>query len=119
MVRIVGVQRSGEAAGEFLLLQNQGAMRVRLMGHWVASDELTRNGAGSGHLFTDDVWIGPGQFIVLHSKCGQSRWTTARDGAQVYTAYAGSPTPLWLRDDPIHVLSIQHTYSRQREPLKV
>jgi len=119
MIRIAGIQRSGNAVGEFILLQNQGAMRVRLSGHLVASDRLTRTGEGSSHLFLDDVWIGPGQFVMLHSHEGHGRWSTSKDGTQVYMAFADRENPLWCAEEPVHVMAIQHTYSRQREALRV
>lgn len=117
MIRIVGVQRSENVDQEFLLLQNQGAMRLTLKGHAVVGEGLFEGGGGRGlHFFTDDVAIGPGQFVVLHSGPGRPRWSVTRDGTNVYNAYMGSPSPVWDgHGGSIRVLGTQHTYAERRE----
>ncbi|MBL8088214.1 MAG: hypothetical protein JNM85_09125 [Chthonomonas sp.] len=120
MIRIVGVQRSDQVEGEFVLLQNQGAMRQHLRGHLVLS-ELAYEGQAGSHLFNDDVHIGPSQFVMLKSGAGRSGWRQSRDGQLMYIAFAGQCQRIWGPEcRAVHVLHVQHSYcERQREPLVV
>lgn len=113
MIRIVGVQRSENIGQEFILLQNQGSMRVKLKGHAVVSESaLVPGKAGSAvHLFTDDEVIMPGQFVLLRTCMGSSHWTLTTEGQRVYYTHMDRIGPVWNHHSgPLHVLAPQHSY---------
>lgn len=122
MLRIVGVQRGDVPAGEIVLLQNQGSIRVQLRGHVVLS-EATFDGNGRDnafHAFGDDVFVPPGVYVALCTGKGQSRWGRSKDGTTVYYAFMGRDEAVWnSTDGPIHVLATQHSYEDSREALLV
>ena len=111
-MRIVGVQRSERAGGEFVLLQNQGAMRLELRGHAVlACDAPERL-----HVFGDRETIPAGTFVMLTTGPGTSRWAVTKDGQRIYHVYMGRERALWAEaPGPISVMAVQHTFSPRRE----
>jgi len=118
MLRIVGVQRSSEANQEFLLLQNQGGLRLNLRGVTVLSDRVVESGRleGACHVFSDEVSIPPGAFVLLRTGTGEPKWTKTRDGAMVYAAFMGRSHGVWWESDgPVHVSAPHHTYAERRE----
>ncbi|MBI1757235.1 MAG: hypothetical protein HY248_01910 [Fimbriimonas ginsengisoli] len=120
MIRIVGVQRSSELEQEFVLLQNQGSLRMNLRGHLILSDDsLERDDYHvRAHLFRDDVMIPPGNYVLLHTGNGEPKWMRTKDLQLVYYAYMGRIRPVWEQcTGPFHVLGPQHTYSERRETL--
>ena len=122
MLRIVGVQKSEVAEQEFVLLQNQGSMRIALRGHVVLSECAVDSGdlSMTGHAFKDDVNIPPGIYVILFSGFGTSRWTKTKDGALVYYTYMDRDSSVWHRSTgPLHVLNRIHTYAGRREALLV
>jgi len=123
MIRIVGVQRSENIGQEFILLQNQGSMRVYLKGHAVLADAALIDGASSPavHLFADEVDVLPGQYILLRTCPGSAHWSATNEGQRVYHTYMARLGPVWVRFPvPFHVLAPQHSYSeRQAEALLV
>jgi len=113
VIRIVGIQRSQSAAQEFVLLQNQGSMRLSLRGHMVVSDnaidasDLTQ----LAHAFNDDVLIPPGMYVLLFSGRGTPKWARTKDGALVYYAYMHRDYAVWDQcNGPIHVLNTHHSF---------
>lgn len=113
MIRIVGVQRNEAPEREFVLLQNQGGMRINLRGHVVMSDTSVDSGnlACSAHVFADDALIPPGNYVILYSGHGESRWVRTKDGTNVYYTFMGRDTAVWeYTQGPMHVLSTHHTY---------
>jgi hypothetical protein len=120
VIRIVGVQRSESVEREFVLLQNQGSLRAALKGHMLVADEAMRTGdvLRGSHLFTDDVLVPAGMYVILISGAGTPRWGKTRDGAHVYHVYMNQTRPLWSRCDlPLHLLHTQHSYSERTEGL--
>lgn len=118
MIRIVGVQRSDRPEHEFVLLQNQGAMRACLRGHLILSERALGSGRldlGS-YLFNSDEPIPTAAYVMLRTGHGESRWIRSKDGALVYTLFAGLDRSLWSTADSLHVLNTQHTYVERREP---
>jgi hypothetical protein len=112
MLRIVGVQRSERPEREFILLQNQGGMRVVLRGHLVMADRAPEAGlARFAHAFSEEESIQPGLYVCLFSGAGMPRWVRAKDGSSVFYCYMGRDEAVW---DPLegglHVLHTQHTY---------
>lgn len=122
MLRIVGLQRSETADYEFLLLQNQGSMRIQLKGHAILSESAVRSGDLSmgAHAFADDVFVAPGFYVVLTTGPGIPRWARTKDGAHVYHAYMFADAPVWSRVElPLHTMGSQHVYAERTEPLLV
>jgi hypothetical protein len=118
LIRIVGIQRSEQSSGEFLLLQNQGGLRVNLRGTVVLADLAieTSSFACGAHVFSDDVNVPPGAFVLLQTGDGEARWTKTKEGAMVYYTYMGRREPVWNRvTGPLHVLCAQHTYTERKE----
>lgn len=113
MLRIVGVQRSENPQHEFVLLQNQGHMRVLLKGHMILSESVYNDPRLEPylHLFTDDQYISPGLFVLLTTGHGEPHWSKTRDGAHVYRTFMGREVPVWeTARCPIHVLAAQHSF---------
>ncbi len=122
MLRIVGLQRSDSADREFLLLQNQGSMRVHLRGHAIMSDSafFSSDLTAGSYAFPDDVSISPGLYVILTTGTGTPRWAKTKDGAHVYHAYMFQNAPVWSRAElPLHMMGSQHEYSERTEPLLV
>jgi hypothetical protein len=118
VIRIVGVQKNAVAEQEFVLLQNQGSMRISLRGHVVLSDCAVETGdlGMTAHAFKDDVPVPPGMYVILFSGHGTSRWAKTKDGAQVYYTYMGRDACVWERSTgPLHVLNRIHTYAERRQ----
>lgn len=116
MIRIVGVQKSENIGQEFVLLQNQGSMKVRLKGHAVVSEEALRSSENTSavHLFDDETDIMPGQFVLLRTCPGSSHWSMTAEGQRVYHSHMGRLTAVWHRfGSPLHLLAPQHTYSER------
>src|SRR5690349_13825679 len=113
MIRIVGVQRSDEVAQEFILLQNQGNMKVNLRGHALVADLelLGLDGAGALHLFADDVEIHAGAYVLLRTVPCRPHWNQCAEGQLIFYASMGRHELVWSRcEGAIHLLKPQHTY---------
>ena len=122
MIRIVGVQRNESAQQEFILLQNQGSLRLNLRGHMLMSDCTLESAdlAKTSHLFRDEVLIPPGNYVILYSGAGEPHWAKTKDQQLVYYAYMQRPNPVWNGcSGPMHVLSPHHTYAERREALLI
>src|SRR3954463_5089108 len=122
VLRIVGVQKNAFAEQEFVLLQNQGSMRIALRGHVVLSECAVDSGdlGITAHAFKDEVNVPPGMYVILFSGLGTSRWAKTKDGAMVYYSYMGRDASVWNRSaGAIHVLNKIHTYQERREALLV
>ena len=116
MIRIVGVQRSDSPPQEFVLLQNQGNMRLPLRGHLIlcqrALDSSDLN-LGS-YVFADEAVIPAGMYVLLVTGIGESRWSKTKDGAMIYYAFMNQERSVWNEvPGPMHLLSTQHTYSER------
>lgn len=117
MLRIVGMQRDTNPDREFVLLQNQGALRVQLRGHVVmAEDHIDGAQPHAIHVMTDDVAIPTGKFVLLATGAGKPRWTQARDGVPVFLCYMGRLRSVWNDcGGAISVLGVQHSYMERRD----
>ena len=120
MIRIVGIQRAERPEEEFVLLQNQGGMRLNLRGHVLLTDAALDTGlaACSAHAFGDSEFIPPGAFVLLRTCMGTPGWYRQKDGTVLYHAYMNQRACAW-RDEygQLHILGTQHTYAERREPL--
>jgi hypothetical protein len=122
VIRIVGLQRSSSPQSEFILLQNQGALRLNLRGHMVMSESaLSSDDLGDAvHLFRDDVVMGPGHYVLLITGCGQARWTKTKEQQLVYHTYMDREASVWTHEaGPMHILSAHHSYVDRREIVSV
>ena len=114
MIRIVGIQRSEIPEQEFVLLQNQGSLRLNLRGHLVMSQSALEGVelASVAHVFSEETLIPPGVYVVLSTGVGEPRWTKTKEGTLVYYAYMGRLHSVWDNcSGPIHILCTQHTYT--------
>lgn len=112
MIRIVGIQHSSNPQREFVLLQNQGGMRIDLRGHVVVPDCAIRAGQlYPAHVFSEEVWLTPGTYVLLKTGIGQPKWTVTPEGQRVFTVFMGRSAPVWDGiEGELHVLHIQHSY---------
>jgi hypothetical protein len=119
VIRIVGVQRAARPEQEFVLLQNQGGIRLNLRGHVVLTDAAidTQLAACSAHAFADSEFIAPGGYVLLRTCEGNPGWYRQKDGTLIYHAYMGQRACAWNDTyGQLHILSTQHTYAERREP---
>lgn len=119
MLRIVGLQRASQPEQEFILLQNQGSMRVTLRGHALLGESAFVHGdlTGCSYAFSEDIQVPPGQYVILFTGTGISRWAKTKDNHMVYHVYMGRSVSTWSATSlPIHLLAPQHTYAERAEP---
>lgn len=120
LIRIIGIQRNEYPEREFVLLQNQGNLRLHLRGHVLLSETAleTRDLSQAAHVFSDDVLVPAGMYVLLVTGRGEPKWGRTKDGALIYHAYMNRASAVWDRcEPPIHVLNRQHTFSEPREPV--
>lgn len=113
MLRIVGVQRSESLSQEFVLLQNQGHMRIKLRGHILMSEDAIEGAdlSNAAHVLKDDEYIPPGLFVLLSTGTGLPHWGKTKDGTYVYHTYMGLSRPFWnTHTGAIHILCPHHSY---------
>ena len=116
MIRIVAIQRSSEVCEEFVLLQNHGSMMVNLKGHALLAEcldgeepELT-----AAHVFTDDIDVPAGQYVLLRTCPCRSGWRQA-DNHIVYLSSMMRIEPYWKEGfGTIHLLRPQHAFCDKR-----
>lgn len=114
MLRIVGLQRNESAQREFVLLQNQGTLRLQLRGHILIADATISTPNGSSHVFAEDVIVPGGTYVLVTTGIGESRWAKTKDGALVFYTFMNRPAPIWTADlGPVHILAIQHSYTER------
>lgn len=116
MIRIVAIQRSNEVAEEFILLQNHGSMMVNLKGHALLaeSNEGAEATLTAAHVFTDDIDVPAGQYVLLRTCPCQSGWQQA-DSHIVYLSSMMRFEPYWKEGyGTIHLLRPQHAFCDKR-----
>ncbi len=114
MLRIVGVQRSQEPNEEFVLLQNQGVLKVNLKGHLLAPEcAFDCNGSFSSETvfaFHDDIIIPPKVFVMLVTGTGDDGWTKSKDGSLIYCKFWQKNRTVWSHmESPIQILGVLHS----------
>ena len=117
MIRIVGIQRHEDIAKEFVLLQNQGSMKQNLKGHIVVAQSALDGGDPSDaiHIFTDDVDVLAGMYVLLRSCPGVGHWNHTQDRYSTFYSYMQRRTPVWNRQvGPLHVMAPQHSWVERR-----
>jgi hypothetical protein len=119
LIRIIGIQRNESPSQEFILLQNQGSLRINIRGHLVMSQSALEASdlSFAAHVFGDEALVPPGMYVLLFTGVGESRWTKTKDGSLVYYAYMNRPHSVWDRcSGSISILNTQHTYTERAEP---
>jgi len=116
LLRIVGIQRDSSVNREFVLLQNQGSMRVMLRGHVLMADRsiTTGNLTEHGHAFHEQEAIPSGMFVLLRSGAGEPKWGKTKEGQMVYHAFMDRQESVWPPSaGALHVLKTQHTFAER------
>lgn len=95
-------------------------MRLCLRGHLLLSESAV--GAGivgeNGHVFSEDVLIPAGMYVLLVTGFGESRWTKSKDGGLIYYCFMNREDSVWSRSElPLHLLSTQHSFTERREAM--
>ncbi len=114
MLRIVGLQRNESSQREFILLQNQGNLRVQLRGHVVMTEGAIDGGSSASYVFADEALVPAGMYVMLVTGIGEPRWVQTKESALVYYTFINRETPMW--DDaggPIHILAVQHSFAER------
>ena len=116
MLRVIGIQRHESADQEFVLLQNQGHMRLILRGILLASESAVTGKSldRSIHAFTEEESIGPGLFVMLTTGAGEPHWGKTRDGAYVFHTFMNAERPFWIDCEcPLHVMQAIHSFTER------
>lgn len=121
MLRIVEVQRSEEPQSEYLLLQNQGVLKIGLRGHMIANeDAIGRGGAETTFAFTDDIQVPAACWVLLITGCGTNGWHRDPDSKPVYCVFWNRDRSVWnYEHGPIHLLNVVHTSMPRSEGLLI
>lgn len=110
MLKIIDIHLSASAAGEYVVLQNQGLTTVSLKGWAVCSnayfDGSPLDAAHEMYIFTDDIPIKPYMRIVLFTGEGDPGWCPTVDGKYAYLVYWGKRNPIWSRAGYVHLLQV-------------
>lgn len=114
MLRIVGVQRGDRPQEEFVLLQNQGGLKINLRGHALIAEASIETG-GAIHLFTDNEELSTGAYVLLSTGAGTTRWGRTRDGQKILNVYMNRAECIWSQEGTLAVLAVQHTFSNARD----
>lgn len=118
-MKVLEVHLSASAAGEYVVLQNQGLTTLSLRG-WALCGDAYLSGdvaaaAGQMYVFLDEAPIRPYTRVVLFTGEGQGGWCPTTDGKQAYLAYWGRPECVWRRCARVNVLRLCASYPVGRE----
>lgn len=120
MLRIIGIQRDEDPAREFVLLQNQGVLRVPLRGHVVADEASLVGDRERLFSFSDEEQIPAGCYALLVTGSGINGWRRSADGSHIYHVYWNKPESVWAKDSGIvHLLNVIHTNRPRAEGLLI
>ncbi len=113
MLKIIEVNASYVAQGEYVVLQNEGLVNVNLRGWALCTDAFlgvdNNKMADEMYIFKEDVQIKPYARVVLFTGSGETEWKPTIDGKQAYCAYWGRVEPLWTEAGSVHVLRMLTT----------
>jgi hypothetical protein len=114
MLRIAGIQPSDEPDEEFILLQNQGVMKVMLRGHVLAKDDAWQDygelNTDRVYAFSDNVFVPPSAYVMLKTGFGFNGWRKSKDGSPVYCVYWKRDTSAWDQHElTVHLLQVSHS----------
>lgn len=116
MIRIVGVQPNENIGQEFVLLQNQGNMRINLRGYALIADSNLSDPPGLQNVFVinEDISIPPGHHAAIRTGSGTSDWCHKHDGYHVYHFFLGRNTPIWEPETTVHLLTPTHKFATKK-----
>ncbi len=120
MIRIVGIQRNDRPEEEFVLFQNQGALREILRGHVVLSEMALENSQSLdlSHVFRDEELVPSGMYVILYTGHGKPRWARTKENALIYFTYMNRNESVWTNcPGPLHLLVKQHSYAARQPSL--
>jgi hypothetical protein len=121
MLKIIDIQVSGTAAGEWVVLQNQGMTPVNLRGFVVCGNSYLSGNPESAakqmFIFTADETLKPGTRVALLSAHGKDGWQPTVEGGTAFVAYANRAESLWSHADELHLL--QPVSSRPIHPSQI
>ena len=110
MLKIIDLNISLSAQGEYVVLQNQGLITVSLRGWALCTDAYL---AGSVekmtdemYIFTQDEPIKPYTRVVLFTGEGSPGWYGTVDGKQAYLEYWCRPSPVWSKAGQLNLLHV-------------
>src|SRR5687768_8127398 len=108
MLKIIDIQVSGTAAGEWVVLQNHGMTAANLRGFVLCGNSYLNGNPESAakemFIFTADEMIKPGARVVLLTTYGKDDWYPTIEGGSAYVAYANRAESLWSHADELHLL---------------
>lgn len=122
MIRIVGLQKNSDPTQEFILLQNQGGMRIDLRGHALVAESTIENSAGlqDVHVIRESVSLHPGQYALIRSCSCAAKWCHKNEGYSVFYLGLGRTISIWNETSGgVHILAPQHTFVERPDPLCV
>lgn len=116
MIRIVGVQPTENIAQEFVLLQNQGNMRINLRGYALIAEQDFSDPPGLQAVFVinEDIDVPPGHHAAIRTAAGTSGWCHKHDGYHVYHFFLGRSTSIWRAETTVHLLTPTHRYATKK-----
>lgn len=112
MLRIAGIQRNTDPDQEFVLLKNQGLLKINLRGHMIADENAFSSAClhEKVFVFSEEVILPPGAYAMVVTGKGENGWGRSADGSLVYYAFWGKKHPVWTDEaSPIHVLGVLHS----------
>lgn len=116
MIRIVGVQPSENIGQEFILLQNQGNMRINLKGYALVAESTLLDPPGLQTVFVvnEDITIPPGHHAAIRTNSGQSGWCHKHDGYHIYHFFLNRSSQLWEEGSTVHLLTPTHKFATKK-----
>ncbi|MBS1711314.1 MAG: hypothetical protein JSS71_06280 [Armatimonadetes bacterium] len=116
MIRIVGVQPSENIGQEFVLLQNQGNMRVNLRGHALVAEDSLLDPPGLQRVFVinQDVDIPAGHHVAIRTGSGDHQWCHKHDGYHIYHFFLNRGESLWNSQSTLMLLAPNHRFTPRK-----
>jgi hypothetical protein len=116
MIRIVGVQPNENLGQEFVLLQNQGNMRINLRGYALLADTTLEDPPGLQTVFVinQDILIPPGHHAAIRTGTGTSNWCHKHDGYHIYHYFLNRNSQLWNDGSVVHLLTPTHKFATKK-----
>ena len=113
MLKIIDVHPSPNAAGEYVVLQNQGLTTISLRG-WALCTDAYFSGDPDAvtrglYVFTQEEAIKPYTRVVLFTGDGDAGWYSTTDGKQAFLVYWDRPCPVWSRACHLHLIHVAGT----------
>ena len=114
MLKIIDIQVSGTATGEWVVIQNHGMTPLNLRG-WIILGESylsaqPESAARQMFVFREEANIKPGVRVVALSSHGKDGWYPTAEGGTAYVAYANRSDSLWSQADTLHLLQPIHAH---------